>query len=137
MLSTIGIPATIIARPASITDYLRHPLAFCFPLSAALGLIAIRYFLAKRLELVSFLCSCGYLASMFLGAAFGLYPVLLPSVGKENRDITVQMAMSGAHTLRIGLIWWSIGICLAITYLVIVYRMFRGKVSADDTTYEH
>jgi len=74
---------------------------------------------------------------MFLGAAFGLFPVLLPSVGNKGRDITVERALSDQHTLRVGLVWWSLGVGLAIMYFVIVYRMFRGKISVDDANFEH
>ncbi len=33
--------------------------------------------------------------------------------------------------MSVGLVWWSIGIVLAIGYFVFVYRMFRGKVSLE------
>lgn len=137
LLSVLGIPATIVARPASFTDYLRHPIAFIFPAAAFLSLVATRYFVARRSELASFLSSCSYLASMFLGAAFGLFPVLLPTTTGDGRDITLEKALTGMHTLRIGLIWWSLGICLAIMYFVLVYRMFGGKVSTAVSTDEH
>ncbi len=137
ILSAVGIPATVIARPESFADYLRHPVAFVFPMAAALCLAAIRYFHSRGMELHSFLSSCGYLTSMFLGAAFGLFPVLLPSANGHSRDITIQEALTSPHTLRVGLVWWSIGICMAVCYFVIVYRMFRGKVSIDADIYEH
>lgn len=137
LLTAIGIPATVIARPTSLTDYLRHPAAFVFPAMVAACLVAARFFLSRQMELRSFLASCGYLTSMFLGAAFGLFPVLLPSVGSKGRDITVDRALSDQHTLRVGLVWWSLGVGLAIMYFVIVYRMFRGKISVDDANFEH
>jgi cytochrome d ubiquinol oxidase subunit II len=49
----------------------------------------------------------------------------------------VENALSGPHTLHVGLIWWSVGMLLAIGYFIFVYRMFRGKVSLDDGGYEH
>lgn len=137
VLSVIGIPATLLARPASLTDYLRHPIAFIFPFLAAACLIAIRLTLSKGFQLLSFLASCGYLSFMFLGAAFGLFPVILPAVGTQGRDLTIYEALSAPHALHIGLIWWSVGMCLAIMYLCIVYRLFRGKVSHDEAGYEH
>jgi cytochrome d ubiquinol oxidase subunit II len=137
VLSTIGIPATVLARPASLTDYLRHPIAFIFPFMGAACLIAIRLTLSKGYQFRCFLASCGYLSSMFLGAAFGLFPVILPAVGTQGRDLTVEEALSPPHTLRVGLAWWSVGMCLAITYFCIVYWLFRGKISLDDGDYEH
>jgi cytochrome d ubiquinol oxidase subunit II len=37
--------------------------------------------------------------------------------------------MGGEHALRIGLIWWTFGMALAVGYFVFVYRMFCGKVT--------
>jgi cytochrome d ubiquinol oxidase subunit II len=77
------------------------------------------------------------LAAMLLGAAIGLYPRLLPSSNDPSRDITIPKALSGPHTLRVGLAWWAFGMILAVTYFVIVYRMFRGKVSLDGGGHSH
>jgi hypothetical protein len=35
------------------------------------------------------------------------------------------------------LIWWGVGMALATIYFVIVYRMFRGKVTAETSGYGH
>jgi len=35
------------------------------------------------------------------------------------------------------LIWWGLGMCLALLYFVVVYRMFRGKVRLEDAGYGH
>ena len=40
-------------------------------------------------------------------------------------------AIASPHTLHIGLVWWTIGMLLALMYFSIVYWLFRGKVSAD------
>lgn len=74
---------------------------------------------------------------MMVGAATGLFPVLLPSVGARGRDITIARAISGPHTLRVGLAWWSIGMCLALMYFGVVYWLFRGKVPSDAEGYGH
>jgi len=84
---------------------------------------------------LAFLSSCVYLASMLGGAAFALYPTLLPSSNPAIPDITIHNAAAGPYSLKYGLIWWSIGVAIAIGYFVLVYRMFRGKVSLQ--TGEH
>ena len=67
----------------------------------------------------------------------GLFPVILPAVGIQGKDLTVDQALSAPHTLRVGLIWWSVGMCLAVMYFCIVYWLFRGKILIDDGSYEH
>ena len=74
---------------------------------------------------------------MLVGAAVALYPRLLPSSIDPVRDITIQNALSGPHTIRVGLAWWGFGMLLAVVYFVVVYRMFRGKVTAEGSDYGH
>jgi cytochrome d ubiquinol oxidase subunit II len=71
---------------------------------------------------------------MLAGACCGLYPDLLPATTGVERNITLSRALSGPHTLSVGLAWWTVGMALAIGYIVFVYSRFKGKVdlaSAD------
>jgi cytochrome d ubiquinol oxidase subunit II len=68
---------------------------------------------------------------MLVGAATGLYPTLLPSSSDPSRDITIAKALTGPHSLQVGLIWWSLGLVLALAYFITSYSLFRGKVSAE------
>ncbi len=74
---------------------------------------------------------------MLVGAATGLFPVLLPSVGGHGRDITIANAIAGPHTRQVGLVWWSIGMLLAVFYSAKVFWMFRGKVPKSAEGYGH
>jgi len=76
----------------------------------------------------AFLSSCLYLFFMLAGACWGLYPTLLPASTGAANDITLVRAISGPHTLAVGLAWWTFGMVLAISYVVFVYSKFRGKV---------
>ena len=83
--------------------------------------------------LKAFLSSCFYLFFMLAGACWGLYPTLLPATTGVNRDITLVKAVSGPHTLAVGLVWWAFGMTLAVGYVVFVYSKFRGKVDLAST----
>jgi cytochrome d ubiquinol oxidase subunit II len=133
----LTVPATVLARPNSLQNYRAHPIAFLAPILVFAGLAIILVAVRKRATWVAFLGSCLYLAAMLAGAAVGLFPALLPSVGNEGQDLTISRALAGPHTLRVGLVWWSFGILLALTYFVIVYRLFRGKVSQQAESYGH
>jgi cytochrome d ubiquinol oxidase subunit II len=74
---------------------------------------------------------------MLCGAAVGLYPVLLPSTNPATASITIANSIVGPQSLRMGLVWWTIGILLAILYFCTVYWLFRGKVSQYADTYGH
>ena len=133
-VTLLSVPATVVARPDSLNNYRAHGLAWLAPVIVLASLIYIGVSLAKRRELRAFLGSCAYLVTMMAGAAAGLYPVLLPSVG-SGEDITIARALSGPHSVRVGLVWWTIGILLALTYTITVYWMFRGKVPEHSQEY--
>lgn len=44
-------------------------------------------------------------------------------------NITVHNAATGSYSLSVGLVFWSFGMALALSYFVFVYWMFRGKVT--------
>jgi cytochrome bd ubiquinol oxidase subunit II len=136
-LTVIGIPATVLARPASLNNYRGHPVTFLVPLAVIASIVMMRLTMDGQSRLPSFLASCGYLIAMVVGAATGLFPVLLPAVGTQGRDLTIARAISGPHTLRVGLVWWCLGMCLALLYFGIVYWLFRGKVPTDAEGYGH
>jgi cytochrome d ubiquinol oxidase subunit II len=136
-LTIFSLPATITARPDGLANYRHYPILFVVPAAIFGTLIGILYFSRMRQDRRAFTCSCAYLSLMLVGAAVALYPRLLPSSNDSSNDITIQRAISGPHTLQVGLIWWSFGMCLAVMYFVIVYRMFRGKVSLDSSGYGH
>jgi len=136
-LTVVSLPASVIARPDTLDNYRAYPILLAIPLGVLLALTGIWYFSRKSDDRKAFACSCAYVTVMLVGAAIALYPRLLPSSSDAGRDITIQKALSGPHTLRVGLVWWAFGMCLAVMYFVIVYRMFKGKVSLTSGGYEH
>ena len=136
-LTIFSLPATVTARPDGLQNYHHYPALFVVPVAIFAALIGILFFSGKQKDRKAFTCSCIYLTLMLVGAAVALYPRLLPSSNDSSNDITIQKAISGPHTLQVGLIWWGFGICLAVMYFVVVYRMFRGKVSLEGSGYGH
>ena len=67
-------------------------------------------------------------ASMLAGAAFGLYPILLPASTAASYSLTIYNARTGDYSLRVGLIWWIAGMILALAYFMFLYTAFGGKV---------
>ena len=127
--------ATLFVRPRASANYVAHPIGFAIPVIVAASLVYM--FVAHRAQndRRAFVSSSAYLASMLGGAAFALYPSVLPSSNPAIPDITIYNAAAGSYALTYGLIWWSIGMLIAIGYFVFLYRMFRGKVTLQ--TGEH
>jgi cytochrome d ubiquinol oxidase subunit II len=39
--------------------------------------------------------------------------------------------------MMVGFVWWGIGMLLAATYFIFIYRMFRGKVRVEEGASGH
>jgi len=107
-----------------------RPWGAIFPALAVAGLVGVWFFNARRNTGKAFLASCAYLVGMLTSAAFGIYPYVLPSIHDPARGLTVAAAAAPESGLRIGLVWWSIGMVLATCYVIFVYRHFAGRVTA-------
>jgi cytochrome bd ubiquinol oxidase subunit II len=128
LVLTIAISAvTFRVQPQVLANFARWPWGVVFPLLAAAGLVAAKIRIAKRREHGAFLASCAYLAGVLTSVVFGLYPTVLPARNPAY-SLTASNAKAGAYGLKIGLIWWFIGILLAAGYFSFVYRSFAGKV---------
>ncbi|MFZ0743966.1 MAG: cytochrome d ubiquinol oxidase subunit II [Terracidiphilus sp.] len=130
-LTAVSLTATISVRPASLENYYNYPVTFAIPVGVVASLIGIWFLNRKSQAVKAFLCSCLYLFFMLAGACWGLYPTLLPATTGADRDITLNRALSGPHTLAVGLVWWIFGMALAVCYVVFVYSRFRGKADLD------
>jgi cytochrome d ubiquinol oxidase subunit II len=134
-LTGISLIATIAVRPASLNNYFNYPFTIVVPVGVAVSLGAIWLFNRNAQPVKAFLSSCLYLFFMLAGACWGLYPTLLPATTGADRDITLSRAISGPHTLAVGLVWWGFGMALALCYIVFVYGKFRGKVDLDSAAH--
>jgi cytochrome d ubiquinol oxidase subunit II len=121
---------TFQIQPQVKENFLTWPWGFVFPVVAVAGLAGVRWFMAHRNERGSFLASCGYLAGMLNSVVFGVYPMVLPARNPVY-SLTVETAKAGAYGLKIGLVWWVLGMILAAGYFTYVYRSFAGKVVVD------
>ncbi len=130
--SAVALAATIEVRPELLDNYRAGPAGWVIPVLVALGLAGVVYYTRSGQERNAFLSSCLYIVAVLCGAAFALYPNLLPSTGDPVTAITIRNAAAGSQSLSIGLIWWSFGMAVAIGYFVLVYTMFKGKVGPQE-----
>jgi len=127
ILTIVSLVATIGVRPQMMNNYYEYPVTFIVPVGVIASLIAIRFWNRREKPLRAFLASCIFLFFMLAGACWGLYSTLLPATGNAGTDITLERALSGPHTLAVGLVWWIFGMSLAVVYTVFVYSRFKGK----------
>jgi len=131
LLTVASLIGTIAVRPASLNNYYHYPFTFVVPAGVLAALGGIWWFNQKQQPVRAFISSGLYLFFMLAGACWGVYPTLLPATTGGERDITLSRALSGPHTLSVGLAWWLFGMALAVGYVVFVYSRFNGKVNGD------
>ena len=133
-LTAIGTWMTFGLRPALWQNFGRWPLGLSLPLLAIGSLAALGHFLWRRQERRAFAASALFLAGMLASTAFTLYPTVLPAVDGRY-SLTIFTAAASPASLAIGLVWWTIGMVLALTYFGAIYWLFRGKVNDGEGHY--
>jgi cytochrome d ubiquinol oxidase subunit II len=133
LLTIVSLIATIAVRPASLDNYYHYPITFIVPVGVLASLAGIWFFNRNQQPVKAFLSSALYLFFMLAGACWGVYPTLLPATTGTDLDITLTRALSGPHTLSVGLVWWTFGMALAVAYFVFVYSRFKGKSDTGAT----
>lgn len=131
VFTAASLVATVYARPQILNNYREYPVGWIVPAVVAGALAAIRYFHAKRADKAMFLASGAYLTGMLVGAVFGVYPSVLPASTGDEFSLTIHNASAGSYGLGVGLVWWTIGIAIAIGYFVLLYRAFGGKIDLE------
>lgn len=123
---------SFLVQPQLEQRFTAHPLLWAFPLTAALGLIVLRLTLSADLQLWAFIGSGIFIAGLLCSAAFGLFPLLLPASNDASLSLTAFNSAAPHYGLAVGLKWWIPGFVLAVSYSILVYRPFRGKVLVQE-----
>jgi len=131
LLTLISLIATYSIKPEVMNNYRAHLIGILVPLVVLASLAAMIWAMSRGKEKTAFVASSLYIAGMLVGAAFALYPVVLPASTDPAYSLTIYNSAAGQHGLVVGLIWWCIGIVCAIGYFVFLFRMFRGKVRLE------
>jgi cytochrome bd ubiquinol oxidase subunit II len=134
VLTASGTAATFFVRSDLLMNFGIRAWGVVFPLVAVGGLLAARFFGARRRDGASLLASAVFLAGMLASSAFALFPDVLPATNPVN-SLTIANATAPQYGLAVGLAWWVLGIALAIIYFVLIYRLFWGKVRLVDEGY--
>jgi len=121
---------TFRVQPQVKENFAAWPVGYFFPLLAVTGITGVVFELRRHDERKAFLASCAYLTGMLTSVVFGVYPMVLPARNAVY-SLTVSTAKASDYGLKIGLVWWVVGMILAAGYSTYVYRSFAGKVAVD------
>jgi cytochrome d ubiquinol oxidase subunit II len=135
LLTVVGLIATIAIRPGVLDNYKHHAVGFLIPVVVFGSLAVMMHGMLKRWEKIAFVASAVYIVGMLVGAAFALYPVVLPASTDPALSLTITNTKAGEHGLAVGFAWWILGLLLALGYFLFLFRMFKGKVRLEGEGY--
>jgi cytochrome d ubiquinol oxidase subunit II len=125
------VAASFLVRPDFPRNFGTHPWLIVFPLVTIAAAGAVKYCQRRDDDLRVFLASAATIAGVIACVAAGLYPTLLPALaGSPHPGLNIYNAASPEGSLRIALGVYLFGMTLVLIYLINIYRVWRGKVSA-------
>jgi cytochrome d ubiquinol oxidase subunit II len=135
LLTVVGLIATVGIRPGVLDNYKHHAIGFAVPVVVFGALAVMMHAMIKRADKIAFVASALYIVGMLVGAAFALYPIVLPASTDPALNLTIYNTAAGHHGLTVGLMWWGIGLVLALGYFFFVFHIFKGKVRLEGEGY--
>jgi cytochrome d ubiquinol oxidase subunit II len=135
LLTVVGLVATVSIRPGVLENYKHHAIGFLIPVLVFGSLAVMMHGILKHAEKMAFVASALYIVGMLVGAAFALYPVVLPASTDPALNLTIYNTAAGEHGLAVGFTWWILGMILTLGYFTLLFRMFKGKVRLEGEGY--
>ncbi|QXE91107.1 cytochrome d ubiquinol oxidase subunit II [Geomonas subterranea] len=118
-------------------NYLKTPVLLVAPIVAVAALIGVRVLLGKGNTLSAFTASCVTILGVVGTGVIGLFPNLIPSSLDTLYSLTIYNSSSSEYTLRIMTAVAFMFVPVVILYKIWVYRIFRGRVTAEGVAADH
>jgi len=125
---------TFVIVPQLITNFNSFPVWYIFPLIGLALILLYPNQIKKNNYKMAFTYSFLTIVMMMATFAIGLFPNMVPAHDPAN-SLTIYNASSSQMTLTVMLIIALIGMPAVIGYTIWVNKVFRGKVTIDDTSY--
>jgi cytochrome d ubiquinol oxidase subunit II len=130
---TTGI--TLGTTPSAIQNFGSFPWAWAVVAANVLLIANIAWSVGRNRGFAAFLSSGGTIAALVFLFMIALYPNMIVSSADPDWNLTVYNAASSQKTLTIMTIIALIGMPLVLTYTVVIYWVFRGKVRLGESSY--
>jgi cytochrome d ubiquinol oxidase subunit II len=128
--------ATLIYMPHMLDHLKGKPYLFVIPLLALLAILNIPYQVRKRNDGWAFLSSCLCITLLLALFSLGTFPTIVRStIDPATNSLTIYNVASSDKTLGVLLIVAGIGVPLVLAYGFWIYRIFRGKVKLEKSSY--
>lgn len=127
---------TLIFEPHMINAFRERPFFFIVALINMLAVANIPRMILKGKDAWAFASSCLNIICLLALYAIGTYPNVIRSVDNpDHLSLTIYNGASSPLTLKILFVVAFIGMPLVISYTIVIYYIFRGKVKIDSHSY--
>ena len=109
ILTIVGLVATCYVQPVVLNNYKQHVVGYLIPVIVFGSLSVMIAAIRKGQDKLAFVGSALYIVGMLVGAAFALYPVVLPASTNPAYSLTIYNTAAGRHGLTVGFTWWAWG----------------------------
>jgi len=127
--------ATLMYLPHMTANLKAFPILFIVPVLNALAVANIPREIHHGREFRAFLSSCAAIAALLTLFGIGMYPNLILSNPEVANSLNIYNSASSQKTLKIMLTIAIIGMPMVLAYTIAIYRIFRGKVKLEATSY--
>jgi len=126
---------TFIYEPKMLNRFREQPYFLFLVLFSLISIICVPFFVRKESYGKAFISMMVTIVLFVLLFAVGTYPYLAYSTIDPAYSLTIYNSSAGSITLTLVLIISVLGSTLAGFYISYVYKVFRGKVKIDHTSY--
>lgn len=117
----------------SFKNIVNNPVLMIFPLLAFIGISGLFLVNKVKHDGFGFLCSSLFIVGSLATTASVMFPVFIPSSNSINPPLTIYNTGINEYGYAVGLKWWIVAILLVSVYLIVQFKVFKGKL--DDVDY--
>jgi cytochrome d ubiquinol oxidase subunit II len=135
VLYVLGSMYTLVAIPRVTANLAKHPWAVVVVVLNVFAVANIPRSVFRDKPLQAFISSSFTIIALVTLFGMALFPNLVTASNDPANSLTIYSAASSQKTLGIMFVIALIGMPFVLTYTIVVYRTFRGRVELSDHSY--
>jgi cytochrome bd ubiquinol oxidase subunit II len=135
VLYVLGSMYTLVAIPKTVANFQRHPWAAAVVIVNVLAVANIPRSIFLEKPFHAFVSSGVTIVALVFLFGMALWPNLVTASNDTTHSLTIYNASSSPKTLWIMLMIALIGMPFVLSYTIVVYWTFRGRVELGEHSY--
>lgn len=119
-------------QPNPFQSFIKYPGLWIFPIIALSGLLGLFKVKSFKKHGLGFLSSTLFIFGGLTTTVASIFPNVLPSTNDINPSLTLYNVAADTYGLSVGVYWFAIAAVLLAVYMVVQYKVFKGKLDDED-----